>query len=649
MPISATGLATGLDVESLVTQLVGAEVAPAANRLLIREAQYQAEISAYGALKGALSSFQSSLASAADFATFQSKSASSSLATKVSVSATAAAANASYQVEVTSLAEAKSSVLNSTFSASSASLGSGTVSITVNGTTTNVLIDSSNDSLAAVAESISNSSAGVKADVIYDGTYYRLALQSSTSGTANAFSIAVTDDDLNNTDGSGLSQLVDSNTTETNPAANASIKINGLALFSATNEFSEAIDGVTFTAVAATDEGEYSTVTISDNTSGYTSAVGSLVNGYNQFIQTVNEVSSYDPETGASSALAGDSTVRNVASQIRNLMNSEVDNGFSTVSRLAELGITTNVADGTLSLDTTILDAKISSDRMGVAAALAPFAIFSDSRLVFDASTSATKEGAYAVSGTNNSTSGAITASGAIGNFNYAGSSKEASFDVSVDGGAAQTITLNTNVSDITGLLTSINGQLTGATASVDGGNVLSITSDQTGSSSTVSISNADANATSGLLIANGSGTTGTISFAYSIAGQNATYDATNNSILGAEGSDVEGLSIAFSGNPIDNLGSVIFSKGIAAQLDDLLTSLLADDGIIDSRVDGLNSSISDIAKANVQLEYRAELLEKRYREQFNGLETLISGLTTTQSFLTQALSGLVQPNTTLK
>ena len=87
----------------------------------------------------------------------------------------------------------------------------------------------------------------------------------------------------------------------------------------------------------------------------------------------------------------------------------------------------------------------------------------------------------------------------------------------------------------------------------------------------------------------------------------------------------------------------------LAAQLDDLLTSFLADDGIIDSRVDGLNSSISDIADANVQLEYRAELLEKRYREQFNGLETLISGLTTTQSFLTQALTGLVEPNTTLK
>ena len=109
-------------------------------------------------------------------------------------------------------------------------------------------------------------------------------------------------------------------------------------------------------------------------------------------------------------------------------------------------------------------------------------------------------------------------------------------------------------------MLAAINGQLTGATASVDGSNVLSITSDQTGSSSTVSISNADANATSGLLIANGSGTTGTASFAYSIGGQNATYDATNNSILGAEVLTLKAVNrVCRESNW--RLGSLIFQK----------------------------------------------------------------------------------------
>jgi len=41
--------------------------------------------------------------------------------------------------------------------------------------------------------------------------------------------------------------------------------------------------------------------------------------------------------------------------------------------------------------------------------------------------------------------------------------------------------------------------------------------------------------------------------------------------------------------------------------------------------------------------------LEARYRKQFNGLETLISQLNGTQTFLNSALSGFVDPNTTLR
>ena len=53
-------------------------------------------------------------------------------------------------------------------------------------------------------------------------------------------------------------------------------------------------------------------------------------------------------------------------------------------------------------------------------------------------------------------------------------------FDVAVDGGAAQTVTLNTDTTDESGFLAAINGQLTGATASVAGGKLV-ITSDTAG------------------------------------------------------------------------------------------------------------------------------------------------------------------------
>jgi len=42
MPVTATGIGSGLDVEGLVSQLVLADVQPAENRLNSSEAKYQA-------------------------------------------------------------------------------------------------------------------------------------------------------------------------------------------------------------------------------------------------------------------------------------------------------------------------------------------------------------------------------------------------------------------------------------------------------------------------------------------------------------------------------------------------------------------------------------------------------------------------------
>ncbi len=70
------------------------------------------------------------------------------------------------------------------------------------------------------------------------------------------------------------------------------------------------------------------------------------------------------------------------------------------------------------------------------------------------------------------------------------GTSGSASFDVAVDGGAAQTVTLDSSIADDTALLTAINGQLTGATASLDGDGFLVITSATTGAASSIVVSN---------------------------------------------------------------------------------------------------------------------------------------------------------------
>jgi len=97
------------------------------------------------------------------------------------------------------------------------------------------------------------------------------------------------------------------------------------------------------------------------------------------------------------------------------------------------------------------------------------------------------------------------------------------------------------------------------------------------------------------------------------------------------------------------NIGNVVFTRGIASRLDSLLASILDADGLIEAKIEGLEKSVNDIGDQRERLDYRAVALEARYRKQFNGLETLISQLNGTQTFLNSALSGFVDPNTTLR
>ena len=104
--ISAPGLGSGLDVSSIVSQLVQVEGEPIANRLNLREAGIQAKISAFGTLKSALSAFGESASALKSLTTFQAKSAASGDKNVFTATATESAAVGSYDIEVVKLAKA---------------------------------------------------------------------------------------------------------------------------------------------------------------------------------------------------------------------------------------------------------------------------------------------------------------------------------------------------------------------------------------------------------------------------------------------------------------------------------------------------------------------------------------------------------------
>ena len=56
--ITASGSGSGLNIESIVTQLVAVERAPVENRLNRQEATAQATLTAFGTINSALADFQ---------------------------------------------------------------------------------------------------------------------------------------------------------------------------------------------------------------------------------------------------------------------------------------------------------------------------------------------------------------------------------------------------------------------------------------------------------------------------------------------------------------------------------------------------------------------------------------------------------------
>jgi len=78
---------------------------------------------------------------------------------------------------------------------------------------------------------------------------------------------------------------------------------------------------------------------------------------------------------------------------------------------------------------------------------------------------------------------------------------------------------------------------------------------------------------------------------------------------------------------------------GVAVQLDDLAYNYSRFDGVFTTRLDGLEARVDDIADDRIDLQTRLDAAELRYRAQFESLDQLMSTLTQTGSFLSQAFS----------
>ncbi|MES2489342.1 MAG: flagellar filament capping protein FliD [Pseudomonadota bacterium] len=82
-------------------------------------------------------------------------------------------------------------------------------------------------------------------------------------------------------------------------------------------------------------------------------------------------------------------------------------------------------------------------------------------------------------------------------------------------------------------------------------------------------------------------------------------------------------------------------SGGFGVQLSSLLTSTLTVGGSIDSKMQGLQTDLKDIAKQKTALDTRMSAEETRLLAQYSALDTLVATLKSTQDYLTQQLDNL--------
>lgn len=369
-----TGIGSGIDIDSIVSSMVAAERAPKETQLANLEKKTTTQITAVGALKSAISDFQTALGALNKPELFQARSATSSKSDLVGVTASTTAGAGSYQVEVEKLATsskvALAAVKNTADAPARFASGTLEISLGVPGTppskeSFSVTVDESNNTMAGMRDAINaaGKEMGVSATIVTDEHGSRLVLSSSKSGDGRDITVAGNDAAPVQDGQVSLSKLAFDGTSSTGEGAralttaqSARLSIDGLQIVSETNKVEGAIDGVTLDLKAKTVENEPLTINVAEDKAGVKKQIQSFVDSYNKLIGVINaqtKVTSVgDDKAPVTGALVGDATARTLLNTIRNeLVNVQ---GDGALRALTDIGITTQ-KDGTLKID----DAKL--------------------------------------------------------------------------------------------------------------------------------------------------------------------------------------------------------------------------------------------------------------------------------------------------
>ncbi len=368
--LAGSGINGGLDVQSIVDNLMAAEQLPV-QRLQSQTSDYQNKISAYQSLNTKLLALKTSVenllfnqedallnvpdgfSDRLDSSLFALRTAESSNEAVATASADKGILTGNYTIEVSNLATYNSYASNNFASDTATDTKTGTITIQRGSDApVQIAITSGNNSLQGIKNAINSANAGVTASVLNDGsgTPYRLVITANDSGAANNLTIS-TNWDAGSTGG-------DVTFTETTHGEDAALKVNGVDIASSSNNVTNAIEGITLNLKA---ESGTATISIARDADSIVSGIKDLVAKYNDVVSFISAQSTYDTKNKAAGILAGDFVLRDAQIKLSSLLSQSVNSGSSSLSVLSQVGLKL-MGDGTLSFDETKFRNKLSTN-----------------------------------------------------------------------------------------------------------------------------------------------------------------------------------------------------------------------------------------------------------------------------------------------
>jgi len=349
--ITSAGIGSGIDVESIIGAILDAERAPKESSLVRNEQRVDSTLSALGQLSSALSSLDDALDGLNETNDFKIRAATSSDDSYLTATASSDASSGSFSIEVSQVAQGSRLESTATYTDTLDTVGSGTLTLTAGSDTFDVTINA-DDTLEDIRDAINTASDnfGVNVNIINADSGPVFSITSSITGDNNTLTITNNDSSLDD---------ISTGLTTKQSANGAIVTIDDITVTSDSNEFTDAIQDITFTVLKITETDTPITLDVTVDKTAVKKNIESFVSAINEF-QTLTQNLGRSNENSVG-ALAGDITLRLLTQTIVTTLQDSVSGLGSNYNTLNSIGITFDEF-GNLNIDDSDLDAVLDSN-----------------------------------------------------------------------------------------------------------------------------------------------------------------------------------------------------------------------------------------------------------------------------------------------